>query len=41
MGGEVRDNHKGLAGKNKEASPKVFREGDDIIQFLFYEEDSA
>lgn len=32
------NNRKGLAGKNTEASPKVFRESDDMIQFLLSEE---
>lgn len=35
------DNHKGLTGQNTESSPKVFSEGDNIIQFLFYQDDSA
>lgn len=31
-----RDHHKGLTGQNEDCSPKVFSEGDNMIQFLFY-----
>lgn len=35
------DYDKGLAWQNEEFSRKVFSEGDNVIQFLFYKDDSA